>query len=497
MLLRSNDPKDDMNEVRFVDTTLRDGQQSLWALSMKTGMMLPVAEQMDRAGFDAIELMASSHFKKCVRELKDDPWERIRLVARRIKKTPLRMSAGRINAFEITPLSVYSLFLERMAANGLRQARISEEWNDISGWQRKVTLSRKAGLEPIINLIFSVSPKHSDDYYARKSREAVSLGVARLCLKDPGGLLTPERTRTLVPLILQNSRTTPLEFHTHCTTGLGPLCCLEAIKLGARIVNTAIPPLADASSNPSLFNVAKNARVLGYQTMIDEEVLRPVSEHFTFIARREGFPIGVPVEYDYAQYLHQVPGGMISNLRHQLRLMGMEDRLAQTLLEASRVRAEFGYPIMVTPLSQFVGSQAAINVILGARYKEVTDQVIQYALGLWGKEGADTMDPNVKDKILGRPRARELARWEPPEPSIREIRSKMGGAGVTDEELLLRWALRKEDIEAMRVAGPPKEYISARHPLVTLVHELTRRKDYHRIQVQKPGMSLILEKRQL
>ena len=152
---------------------------------------------------------------------------------------------------------------------------------------------------------------------------------------------------------------------------------------------------------------------------------------------------------------------------------------------------------IVTPLSQFVGSQAAINVILGERYKEVTDQVIQYALGLWGKEGADTMDPNVKDKILGRPRARELARWEPPEPSIREIRSKMGGAGVTDEELLLRWALRKEDIEAMRVAGPPKEYISARHPLVTLVHELTRRKDYHRIQVQKPGMSLILEKRQL
>ncbi|MBI2351093.1 MAG: hypothetical protein HYV00_06415 [Deltaproteobacteria bacterium] len=152
---------------------------------------------------------------------------------------------------------------------------------------------------------------------------------------------------------------------------------------------------------------------------------------------------------------------------------------------------------IVTPLSQFVGSQAAINVILGARYKEVTDQVIQYALGLWGKEGADTMDPNVKDKILGRPRARELARWEPPEPSIQEIRSKMGGAGVTDEELLLRWALRKEDIETMRVAGPPKEYISARHPLVTLVHELTKRKDYHQIQVQKPGMSLILEKRQL
>src|SRR3990172_12890160 len=223
------------------------------------------------------------------------------------------------------------------------------------------------------------------------------------------------------------------------------------MKLGIQSINTALPPLADATSNPSLTNVAKNARALGYPTEIDEEALRPVSDHFTAIAKREGFPIGAPVEYDYSQYLHQVPGGMLSNLRHQLRKVGLEHKFPEALEEAIRVRAEFGYPIMVTPLSQFVGSQAAINVILGERYKEVTDQVIQYALGLWGKEGADTMDPNVKDKILSRPRARELARWESPEPSIREIRSKLGGAGVTDEELLLRWALRKEDIEAMRV----------------------------------------------
>lgn len=484
-----------MNEIGFVDTTLRDGQQSLWAERMTTGMMLSVAEQMDNAGFEAIELISSSHFKKCVRELREDPWERIRLVAKRITKTPLRLIAGRFNNFEITPQSVYRLFIERLAANGLRQIRISDEWNDLSGWQHKVQVAREFGLDPLVNLIFSVSPKHTDEYYARKAREAATLEVSRLCLKDPGGLLTPERTRILVPLILHNSKGKHLEFHTHCTTGLGPLCCLEAIKLGVKTVNTALPPLANSSSNPSFFNVASNARALGYVPTVDEKSVQPVSEHLMFIAKQEGFPIGAPVEYDYSQYLHQVPGGMISNLRHQLQLVGLEHRLEETLEEVTRVRAEFGYPIMVTPLSQFVGSQAAINVIVGERYKQVTDSVIQYALGRWGKEGSSSMDPNVKDKIMSRSRAKELARWEPPEPSIQELRRKLGGRGVSDEDLMLRLILSKDEIEATHVGGPPKEYHSARQPLVTLIKDLTKRSNFSQIRMQKGRLSLTLGKR--
>ena len=484
-----------MSEIRFVDTTLRDGHQSLWAEGMRTGMMLAVADKMDQAGFEAIELISSSHLKKCVRELKENPWERVRLVSQKIKKTPLRLIAGRVNAFEITPQSVYQLFLERMAANGLREARISDEWNNFGSWERKVNSAREVGLKPIVNLIYSISPRHTDEYYAQKAREAATLSVARLCLKDPGGLLTPERTAALVPLITQNSNAIPLELHTHCTTGLGPLCCLEAIKLGVRIVNTAVPPLANGSSNPSLFNVARNAEALGYTPAIDHQALKPVQAYFTAIAKREGFPIGAPVEYDYAQYLHQVPGGMISNLAHQLRKVGMENRLQEALEEACRVRAEFGYPIMVTPLSQFVGSQAAINVIVGERYKEVTDQSIHYALGRWGEEGGLYMDPEVKDKILGRPRGRELAKWEPPEPSIQEVRRKIGGAQTTDEDLLLRWLLSEEEIATMRAAGPPKEYLSARHPLITLLEELTKRKGSSVIRVQQGGFSVMLKKK--
>jgi oxaloacetate decarboxylase (Na+ extruding) subunit alpha len=481
-----------MDGVRFVDTTLRDGHQSLWAENMTTGMMLPVAERLDRAGFDAIELISSSHLKKCVRELKEDPWARVRLMRKRVVRTPLRLNAGRFSAFDLTPRSMYRLFMERMAANGIREARISEEWNELEGWRWKTEIAREVGINPVPNVIYSVSPKHTDDYFAERTRQAASLNVNRVCLKDPGGLLTPERVRTLVPIMLQNASGVTVELHTHCTTGLGPLCCLEAVKLGVNIVNTALPPLADGSSNPSLFNVAKNLRALGYRTLIDKEILKPVSQHFTYVAKREGFPIGAPVEYDYTQYQHQVPGGMISNLRFQLRKVGMEHKIDQALEETMQVRAELGYPIMVTPLSQFVGSQAAINVIVGERYKEVTDQIIQYALGYWGAEGAALMAPEVKAKILDRPRAHEWAARQPPEPTVAELRKKMNAVHVSDEEFLLRWNLAVEEIEAMRAAGAPKEYLSARQPLVELIDALTKRKGYRQIIVQKGAMVMCL-----
>jgi oxaloacetate decarboxylase (Na+ extruding) subunit alpha len=480
--------------IKFVDTTIRDGHQSLWAENMTTGMMLPVAEAMDRAGFDAIELISSSHLKKCVRELKEDPWARVKLMSQRITHTPLRLNAGRFSAFDLTPRSMYRLFMERMAANGIREARISEEWNELEGWTWKTQVSRDVGINPVPNIIYSVSPKHTDEYFAQRTRDAASLKVNRLCLKDPGGLLTPERVKTLVPIMFQNANGIEIELHTHCTTGLGPLCCLEAVKLGIKIVNTALPPLADGSSNPSLFNVAKNLRALGYKTLIDEELLKPVSDHFTIIAKREGFPIGAPVEYDYSQYQHQVPGGMISNLRHQLRKVGLEQKIDQALEETMQVRAELGYPIMVTPLSQFVGSQAAINVIVGERYKEVTDQIIQYALGYWGREGAELMEPAVKAKILDRPRAKEWAERQPPEPTVQELRKKMNAEGVSDEEFLLRWNLNVDEIATMRAAGAPKEYLTARQPLVNLIDALSQRNDYRRIVIQKGATVISLQK---
>jgi len=186
---------------------------------------------------------------------------------------------------------------------------------------------------------------------------------------------------------------------------------------------------------------------------------------------------------------------MISNLRFQLKNIGMLDRLDEVLEEAVRVRADLGYPIMVTPFSQFVGSQAAINVIKGERYAQVTDQVIQYATGLWGEEAASEVAPNVKDKILDRPRAKEFAGWQPPQPSLEEMRSKLGGPGLGDDELLMRYVAGNEDVDAMRAAGAPKQYSDTSNPLLTLLQELSQRKDCSQIYVQKDGLSLTLEKR--
>lgn len=483
-----------MTEVRFVDTTIRDGPQSLWANNMRTGAMLSVAALLDRAGFEAIETIYLDP-KKIVRELKEDPWERLRLLRQRITETPLRIITGRFNPFWIAPPVIWELWMECVARAGIRQARISDEWNQVHMWAWKVKVARSVGIDPVINLIFSESPKHSDEYYAERARAASEMDVYRLCLKDPGGLLTPERMRTLVPAILANANGKYVELHSHCTTGLGPLNALEAVRLGIRTVNVGVPPLANGSALPNVFNLASNLRAMGYQPAIDEELLRTVAERLTEVATREGYPIGRPVEYDAAQYAHQVPGGMISNLRHHLRQVGLEHKMAETLEECGRVRAEWGYPVMVTPLSQFVGTQAAINVLVGDRYAEVSDQTIHYALGRWGdQEAIDAMDPDLRDKILSRPRARALAAWEPPQLTLQELRARHGGPGVSDEQMLLGLEVSPDEIAAMRAARPlqEEEYLSAAHPLVTLVQQLTRRADRRYIQVQRGELSLTL-----
>src|SRR5918996_6156292 len=466
-----------MTEVRFVDTTLRDGQQSLWAYNMRTGMMVPVADQIDDAGFEAVELGGPVEMPKCVKELREDPWERYRLIIPKFKKTPLRLIHGTRSGFAIYPAALHQLYDTCMANVGVSEVRISDSWNDPKDWAWRVKQAKNAGLKPIINLIYTLSPRHADEYFAAKVREAFALDVYRVIFKDPGGILTPERTRSVVPVVLAAAGGKTVELHTHCTTGLGTLCCLEAIKAGMININAAIPPLADGSSNPSVFNVAMNARALGYKTRLDEAPLRTASKFLTECAKRDHLPIGKTPEYDYGQYVHQIPGGMISNLRYQLRRVGMENKVDQTLEEAAQVRAEFGYPIMVTPLSQFVGSQAAINVIVGGRYKEVTDQTIEYALGVWGEEGATLMDANVKDKILNRARAKELARTTNPSISLKELRQKFGGQGVSDEELLLRFFTGTEEVEKMRAASPARIYTKIENPVVNLIEALAKQGD--------------------
>ncbi|HEX9443291.1 MAG TPA: hypothetical protein VGA73_04185, partial [Candidatus Binatia bacterium] len=403
---------------------------------------------------------------------------------------------GLHGGFEKIPNCILKLMVERVVSYGVTLTRTSNCWNDYASFQHEVDGLRAVGMECVANLIYSVSPRHTDEYYAERARQAAAMRPYAICFKDVGGLLTPERARALIPIVQKNIGDVPLEFHAHCNNSLAPLCYLEAIQLGVATLHTAIPPLANGSSQPSVLSVAKNARALGYHPQVNEAAVAPVVDHFTFIARRDNLPIGRPLDYDQSQYLHQVPGGMISNLRHQLKLVGMSDKIDATLAEAARVRAEFGYPIMVTPLSQFVGSQAAINVITGERYKEVTDQVIQYALGIWGREGAELMDPEVKDKILGRPRAKKWQNWEPPDPPLKEVREKFGGPGVSDEELILRVYAGEDAVKDLLAAGAPGPYLDAGSPLAALVREISKRSDCNYVRVEKPGFAITLGKQE-
>jgi len=482
-----------MEEVRIVDTTLRDGDISLWAYGMTTGMMLPALRHMDEAGFDSMEFFLSLRFKKFVREHKEDPWDWLRLGAKEIKKTRLRYHGGLHSGFEFIPECIRRLVISTVAKYGIDLTRTSNAWNNFELLGKEAIELKKLGMDTVMNLIYAISPRHTDEYYAQKARDAAACKPYRICFKDVGGMLTPERTRTLVRLIKQNIGDIPLEFHAHCNNGLAPFNLLEAVKEGVRIVHTAIPPLANGSSQPSIFNVASNLRALGFQPRVNIGALPPVREHFSRIAELENLPIGEPREYDQAWYGHQVPGGMISNLRHQLKLMGKEGEMAAVLDEITQVRADLGYPIMVTPFAQFVGSQAAINVIVGERYKEVTDPVMQYALGQWGKEGADYMSPMVKAKILDRPRAREIAKIEHAEPSLTEVRKQYGGAHLSDEELLLRYYAGPEFVDALKDTSARKDYVNPRHPLVQLIEELGRKKLAH-VYIRKGELSLTIRR---
>ena len=486
-----------MSEIHFIDTTFRDGNQSLWALNMPIGAMLPVAEQMDKAGFESMEFFVSIMFKKYVHEHKENPWDWVRLGSKKFTQTRLRYHGGMHSAFEKTPSCILKLLAERLISYGITLTRASNCWNDFESFKPELDELTAIGMETVANLIYTVSPRHTDEYFAQKAREAAAMKPYRICFKDVGGLLTPERARTLIPIIQKNTGVTPLEFHAHCNSGQAPLCYLEAVKLGLHTLHTSVPPLANGSGQPSIFNIAQNLRALGHTPCVDEKALEPVRDHFMAVARKNGFPVGKPLEYDYSQYLHQVPGGMISNLRHQLKIVGLENKMEEVLEEAARVRAEFGYPIMVTPLSQFVGAQAAINVILGERYKEVVDQVLQYALGIWGKEATLVMDPGIRARILNRPRAKEWEGWTPPEPSLAEVRRKFP-CGISDEELILRFFAGDDPVNALRHAGKPRIYLDGldgNEPLVTLIETLTKRKNCSHVYVRRPGFSLRLEKR--
>jgi pyruvate/oxaloacetate carboxyltransferase len=278
---------------------------------------------------------------------------------------------------------------------------------------------------------------HTNEHFEEKARRLSEVtGIDAIHVEDASGILTPERTRELLPAIQRGSKGVPIEVHAHCTSGLAPLCYLEAMKLGFNTYHTAVSPLANGNSLPSIEHILRNADRLGFSSNIDMEALKAVSDHFTSIAQENNLPMGKLLEYDVFLYEHQLPGGMMGTLKNQLSELGMGNRLDELLEEVGRVRKDFGYPVMATPYSQIVGSQSVFNITSGKRYQIVPDEVIKYAAGAYGEPNGP-MDQDVKDKILSSPKAKNLLNWKPPDVSLKDLRRDIGSS-LSDEQLLLR-----------------------------------------------------------
>jgi len=484
-----------MANIQLVETSLRDGNQSLWAaLGVDTAKTLTIAPAMERVGFKAIDFTTSTHMGVAVRYKQENPWERIRLMAKAMPRTPLQfLSTGfRFISWETASPEFMSLAFRTLVNNGIRRFALADPMNHAESSVACARMAKAAGGEYVVAaLVFTISPIDNDARYVERARKlAASPDIDALYIKDPGGLLTPLRARTLIPAVTAVIGNKPLELHSHCTIGLGELVYMDAPAWGVSTVQCASGAAADGISNPPSERVVSNLRALGHQVDIDDEALAEVALYFTRLAEAEGLPAGRPQAFDAAYLRHQLPGGMVGTMRRHLAEHKLSHMERAVIDEIGRVREELGWPIVMTPFSQIVLTQAVMNVTNKERYAVVPDEVIRYALGKFGRPNIPIAH-EVMERIDSLPRTREL-REQPDMPLLPELRQRIG-AQLSDEEFLLRATMPAGQVDAMKPLGAaPRQYDSVMVPVKNLIRQLAARRDLAYISVQKPGFSLEL-----
>jgi len=444
--------------IEFIDQSLRDGQQSLWGMRMRAGHVLPIAEAIDSAGYRVVDLTGSSPFEVQVRYNREDPWKGLDAVRAAFPRSVLRAGtrSNGVVGMGITPDSIVELWIQTLAGHGIQSLWIFDCLHNTDQMLDVARKARNAGLAPSPQVNFSLSPVHTDEYYARViGRFAESDVPATIILGDEAGVLTPERARSWIRLMRETAPDAVLEMHFHNRTAMGTLNHIIGVEEGLTILHTAVRSMANGPSMPSTEVAVDNMRRLGHEVAIDDSRLGEVSEHLAAIALEEGHHLGEPVEYSLATVQQQFPGGMTGTLRKQLETYGMEERLPQVLEEAIRVRAEMGYPIMATPFSQLVGIQALLNVVQGERYLTIPDENLMFLAGHYGPPPGE-LDQEVLDRAFSTARGKTMLDWRPPQPTLDEIRAEYGRT-LSDEELLLRYLIPGPDVDAMYEAQKPIE----------------------------------------
>lgn len=428
-----------MAKVRITETVLRDAHQSLIATRMPTEQMLPIVEQLDNIGYNALEAWGGATFDASLRFLNEDPWERLRKIKAKAKKTPLQMlfRGQNILGYKHYADDVVDYFVQKAVANGIDIIRIFDALNDPRNIERAMKACVKEGGHAQGCICYTTSPYHSIDVFVKDAKTIESMGASSICIKDMAGLLVPYEAYNLVKALKENVNI-PIELHTHYTSGCGSMTYLKAIEAGVDIIDCALSPLALGTSQPATEPIVATLQGTEYDTGLDLEALNEAANYFKGL-REEYLKSGLldpkMLGVDAKALIYQVPGGMLSNLLSQLKQANAVDKYDEVLKEVPRVRADLGYPPLVTPTSQIVGSQAVLNVLSGERYKMVTKEAKGVVKGEYGRTPAP-IDPEFAKKIL---KGEEQITCRPADliaPELESIRNEIKEYIEQDEDVL-------------------------------------------------------------
>ena len=413
--------------VGITDTTLRDGHQSLLATRMKIEDMLPIAEYIESMGFHSVEVWGGATFDSCIRFLGEDPWERLRTLKKYFKntKTQMLLRSQNVVGYKHYADDVLDEFIKYSVANGMDIFRIFDALNDVRNMERAMRVTKREGGHVQATVVYTISPVHDFDFYMKMAQELQEIGADSICLKDMAGILSPYKAFEIIRG-WKERLDIPIQLHAHYTSGMAAMAYLKAIEAGVDVVDCAIPTMALQTSQPAIETMVATLEDGPYTTGLDLTKLNKMADYFKEARKNYADLDSSSSSVDTNVLLYQVPGGMISNFVNQLKEQNAIDKLPQVLAEVPKVREDFGFPPLVTPSSQIVGTQAAINVIVGQRYMVATDEVKNYMRGFYGRPPA-AVNEEVRKKIIGDEKpitVRPADLIEPELPAARELVSE-------------------------------------------------------------------------
>jgi oxaloacetate decarboxylase alpha subunit len=426
-------------KVNLTETVLRDANQSLIATRLPFEKFQPILSKIDKAGYFSVECWGGATFDSCLRYLEEDPWERLRKIRKACPNTKLQMLLRGQNllGYKHYPDDVVRLFVRKSVENGIDIIRIFDALNDIRNIEVAVDETLKSGAHAQGAICFTRSPIHSLGSFVNYAKAMEKLGVNSVCIKDMAGIMSPQEAYDLVKSLKENVKV-PIVVHTHSTTGLGPMTLLKAVEAGADVIDTSISSFSGGTSQPPTETLAYALRQQGFEVGLNDKTVNQINDFFKGV-RDEFFKSGslnpVVMSTEPEALIYQIPGGMLSNLVAQLTAQHKLDRLEEVLEETPRVRADLGYPPLVTPMSQMVGVQATNNVLSGERYKNISNEIKSYIKGEYGKAPGE-INKELMEKVLGGEKPMTCRYADLLEPGIEKAREYLGENAKSDEDVL-------------------------------------------------------------